>query len=87
LTAFSALTSLVGQQEEHPACIKLSNEVLVWLSVWSEVQIVRTWFSWCQCHPIISCFIQIQNGSAFQSFWCRLSQGVLEKSRYMVVVV
>jgi len=27
-------------QEEHPACKKLSGAVLVWLSVWSEVQIV-----------------------------------------------
>jgi len=36
--AFSALTLLVGQQEVHPACKKLSGEVLVWLSVWSEVQ-------------------------------------------------
>jgi len=37
--AFSALTLLVGQQEGHPACKKLSGEVLAWLSVWSEVQI------------------------------------------------
>ena len=36
--AFSALMLLVGQQEGHPACKKLSGEVLVWLSVWSEVQ-------------------------------------------------
>jgi len=36
--AFSALTLLVGQQEGHPACKKLSGGVLVWLSVWSEVQ-------------------------------------------------
>ena len=35
---FSALTLLVGRQEGHPACKKLSDEVLVWLSVWSEVQ-------------------------------------------------
>ena len=41
--AFSALTLLVGHQEEHPACKKLSDEVLVWLSVWSEVQIVCLW--------------------------------------------
>jgi len=34
--AFSAL--MVGQQEGHPACKKLSGGVLVWLSVWSEVQ-------------------------------------------------
>jgi len=36
--AVSALTLLVGRQEEHPACKKLSNGVLAWLSVWSEVQ-------------------------------------------------
>ena len=36
--AFSALTLLVGQQEGHSACKKLSGGVLVWLSVWSEVQ-------------------------------------------------
>jgi len=37
-TAFSALTLLVGRQEGHPACKNLSGWVLVWLSVWSEVQ-------------------------------------------------
>jgi len=36
--AFSALTLLVGRQEGHPACKKLSGGVLVWLSVWSDVQ-------------------------------------------------
>jgi len=36
--AFSALTLLVGRQEGHPACKKLSGGVLEWLSVWSEVQ-------------------------------------------------
>jgi len=36
--AFSALTLLVERQEGHPACKKLSNGVLAWLSVWSEVQ-------------------------------------------------
>jgi len=36
--AFSALTLLVGQQEGHPACKKLSGGVLVWLSDCSEVQ-------------------------------------------------
>jgi len=35
--AFSALTLLVGQQEGQPACKKLSDRVLVWLSVWSKV--------------------------------------------------
>jgi len=36
--AFSALTLLVGRQEGHPACKKLSGGVLAWLSVWSEMQ-------------------------------------------------
>ena len=38
LCAFSALTLLVGRQEGHLACKKLSGGVLAWLSVWSEVQ-------------------------------------------------
>ena len=38
VSAFSALTLLVGQQEGHPACKKQSGGVLAWLSVWSEVQ-------------------------------------------------
>jgi len=41
---------------------KLSKEVLVWLSVWSEVQMICIWFSWWHCHPIISCFIKIPIG-------------------------
>jgi len=40
LCAFSVLTLLVGHQKEHPACKKLSDEVLTWLSVWSEVQMI-----------------------------------------------
>jgi len=38
-SSFSALTLLVGQQEGHPACKKLSGVVLAWLFVWSDVQI------------------------------------------------
>ena len=38
-TTFSALMLLVGRQEGHPACKKMSCCVLAWLSVWSEVQI------------------------------------------------
>jgi len=37
--AFSALTLLVGRQEGHPACKKLSGGVMAWLFVWIEVQI------------------------------------------------
>jgi len=38
LTAFSALTPLVGRQEGHPACKKLSSGVLAWLFAWIEMQ-------------------------------------------------
>jgi len=41
--AFGALTVLAGHQEEHLACKKMSDEVFVWLSVWSEVQVVCIW--------------------------------------------
>ena len=67
---------LFGHQEEHPACKKLYDEMLAWLSVWSEVQMTCIWSSWCHCHPIISCFIKIQHGLPF---WCQLIQVVLEK--------
>jgi len=43
--ASNAFTLLVGHQEEHPACKKLSDDMLVWSSVWSEVQIVCLWSS------------------------------------------
>ena len=64
LHAFGALTLLVGRQEEHPACKQLRDEVLVWLSVWSEVQIVCIWSSWCHCNP--------QTPSSLASFKSRL---------------
>ena len=49
--AFSALTLLVGWQEGHPACKKLSGEVLAWLSDCNEVQ-TCIWPSWCHCHSL-----------------------------------
>jgi len=42
---FFVCSLLVGRQEENPACKKQSDEVLLWLSVWSEVQIVCIWSS------------------------------------------
>ena len=61
--AFSALTLLFGRQEGHPACKKLSAGVLVWLSVWSEVQLHMA-----QLMPLpltVSCFSKIQTGFTF----------------------
>ena len=73
----------VGHQEEHLTRKKLSEGVLAWLSVWSVVQMICIWSSWCHCHPIISCFSKIQNGLPF---WCRLIQVVLEKRPLNVCV-
>jgi len=44
---------------------KMRDEVLPWLSVWSEVQMICIWSSWCHCHHIISCFIKIRTGLTF----------------------
>jgi len=63
--AFSTLTLLVGRQEEHLACRKLSDEVLACLPVWSEVHMICIYSNWCHCRPIVSCFIKIQNGLTF----------------------
>jgi len=45
---FIALTLLVGRQEGHPACTKLTGGMLAWLCVWVKVQIC-IWLSWCHC--------------------------------------
>jgi len=49
--AFSALTLLAGHLEEQLACNELSDVVLVWLFVWSEVQTVCIWSGQCHCPP------------------------------------
>jgi len=46
-----ALTLLVGWQEGHLACKKLSGGLPAWLSVWGEVQI-WIWPSWSHCHSL-----------------------------------
>jgi len=54
---------LVGRQEGHPACKKLSGEVLAWLSVWSECRL-----AYAQLMPLpltVSCFSKIQIGFTF----------------------
>jgi len=54
---------LVGQQEGHPACKKLSGGVLAWLSVWSEVQ---THMAQLMPLPLtVSCSSKIQTGFTF----------------------
>jgi len=73
--AFSALTLLVGQQEGHPACKKLSGRVLAWLSVWSEVQTcIRP--SCCHCHSLS---LASQKSRLVLPFGYRLTRVVSEK--------
>jgi len=48
---FSAVTLLFGHQKDHPPVKKLSDRVLMWLSVWREVHMICIWSSWCHCHP------------------------------------
>ena len=73
--AFSALTLLVGRQEGHPACKKMSGGVLAWLSVWSKVQTCIC-PSWCHCHSLSLSSVKSR---LFLPFWYRLTQVVLEK--------
>ena len=75
--AFSALTAVGWRQEGHPACKKLSGGVLVWLSVWSEVQ-TCIWPSWCHCHSLSLASVKSR---LVLPFWYRLTRVVLEKWR------
>jgi len=75
MSAFSALTLLVGRQEGHPACKKLNGGVLAWLSVWSEVQTcIRR--SGCHCHSLS--FASVKSRLVLP-FWYRLTWVVPDK--------
>ena len=73
--AFSALMLLVGWQEGHPACKKLSGRVLVWLSVWSEMH-TCIWPSWCHC---LSLSLASVKSRLVLPFWYRLTRVVPDK--------
>jgi len=62
--SFSALMLLVGRQEGHPACKKLSSEVLAWLSCLER----RADLHMAQLMPLpltASCSSKIQIGFTF----------------------
>ena len=80
--AFSALTLLVGWQEGHPACKKLSGGFLVWLSVWSKVQ-TCIWPSWCHCHSLS---LASAKSRLVLPFWYRLTRVVPDKGQLNVCV-
>jgi len=80
--AFSALMLLVGWQEGHPACKKMSGGVLAWLSVWSKVQTcIRP--RWYHCHsPSFVCVcasVASVKSRLVLPFWYRLTRVVPEK--------
>ena len=75
LFAFSALALLVGRQEGHPACKKLSGGLLAWLSVWSEVQ-TCIWPSRCHCHLLSPASVKSR---LVLPFWYRLTRLVPDK--------
>jgi len=66
---------LVGQQEGHPACKKLSGGVLAWLSVWSKVQ-TCIWPSRCHFHSLSLASVKSR---LVLPFWYRLTRVVLDK--------
>jgi len=80
--AFSALTLFVGWQEGHPACKNLSDGVLPWLSVWSEVQTCM-WPCWCHCHSLSLAPVKSR---LVLPFWNRLTRVVPDKGPLNVCV-
>jgi len=61
---------------KNPACKKLGDEVLAWLSVWSKMQII----SYCPADATASLSsLASLKSTSVQPFWCWLTQVVLEK--------
>jgi len=79
---FGALTLLVGRQEGHPACKKLSGGVLAWLSVWSKVQ-TCIWHSWCHCHSLSLAAVKSR---LVLPYWYQLTRGVPDKGLLNICV-
>jgi len=74
---------LVGRQEAHPACKKLSGGVLAWLSAWSEVQTCICPIG-CHCHSLSPDSVKAR---LILAFWYWLSRVVLSKGHYVCVCV
>ena len=53
---------------------KLIDEVLVWLSVWSKVQIGCIWSSWCHCYLKTQKSLASFKSRPVLPFWYRLTQ-------------
>jgi len=68
---------LVGRQEGHPACKKLSGGVLAWLSVWSEMQ---------TCPADATATLVSVKSRLFLPFWYQLTRVVPDKGPLNVCV-
>ena len=73
---------LVGWQEGHPACKKVSDGVLAWLSVWSDMQ-TCIWPSWCRCHSLSLASVKSR---LVLPFWYWLTWVVPEEGPWNVCV-
>ena len=76
ITAFSALTLLVGCQEGNPAHKNMTDEVLAWLSSGQKCNSLHT-VQLMPLPPHHVCFSKIQNGLSFsyQLTWVVPSKG------------
>jgi len=79
LVAFSALTLLVGRQEERPACKKLSDVVLVWLFCLEPGADCLHMVQLMPLHPKTPSSLALFKYRLVLPFWYRLTQVVLEK--------
>ena len=75
MSAFSALTLLVRQQEGHPACKKLSGEVLAWLSICLE-QGADLHMAQLMLLPLA---VSSVKSRLVLPFWYRLTRVILDK--------
>ena len=77
--AFSALTLLVGRQEEHPACKNWL--MMCWCGCLSGARcglFLVIWSSWCHCRPKTPSSLASFKPRLVLPFWYRLTQVVLE---------
>ena len=75
LLSLQCFDAVVGRQEGHPACKKLSGGLLAWLSVWSEVQ-TCIWPSGFHCHSLSLASVKSR---LVLPFWYWLTQVVPDK--------
>jgi len=57
---------------------KLGYEVLAWLSVWNEVQVVSIWNDCCH-RKTTSCLVSVKSQAILPAFWRQPTRVVMEK--------